>query len=77
MESTNNDNFTIRAYSKKELALLYFPDSMPTTAVRHMMATIRRCDMLWEELLAMGYYPNRKTFTPREVMAIVKWLGAP
>nr|MCR5065387.1 DUF4248 domain-containing protein [Bacteroidales bacterium] len=45
MESTNNDNFTIRACSKKELALLYFPDSMPTTAVRHMMTTIRRCDM--------------------------------
>jgi hypothetical protein len=71
------DNFTIRAYTKKELALLYFPDSTPGTAVKHLMVTIRRNDMLWDELQAMGYYNRRKTFTPREVRAIVDWLGAP
>jgi hypothetical protein len=71
------DNFTIRAYTKKELALLYFPDSTPGTAVKHLMVTIRRNDMLWDELQAMGYYNRRKTFTPREVKAICDWLGAP
>ena len=71
------DNFTIRAYTKKELALLYFPDSTPGTAVKHLMVTIRRNDMLWDELQAMGYYNRRKTFTPREVKAIFDWLGAP
>lgn len=71
------ENFTIRAYTKKELALLYFPDSTPGTAVKHLMVTIRRNDMLWDELQAMGYYNRRKTFTPREVRAIVDWLGAP
>ena len=71
------DNFTIRAYTKKELALLYFPDSTPGTAVKHLMVTIRRNDMLWDELQAMGYYNRRKTFTHREVRAIVDWLGAP
>ena len=71
------DNFTIRAYTKKELALLYFPDSTPGTAVKHLMVTIRRNDMLWDELQAMGYYNRRKTFTPREVRAIIDWLGAP
>lgn len=71
------DNFTIRAYTKKELALMYFPDSTPETAVKHLMAMIRRCDMLWDELQAMGYYIRRKTFTPREVRAIFDWLGAP
>ncbi len=70
-------NFVIRAYSKKELALLYFPDSMPRTAVNHLMGMIRRCDMLWDELQKMGYYTNRKTFTPREVATIVEWLGTP
>lgn len=73
----NTDNFTIRAYSKKELALRYFPDSAPGTAVKHLMSTIRRCDMLWDELLAMDYNKQRKTFTPREVRAICDWLGAP
>ena len=71
------NTFTIRAYTKKELALLYFPDSTPGTAVKHLMVTIRRNDMLWDELQAMGYYNRRKTFTPREVRAIVDWLGAP
>lgn len=71
------ENFAIRAYTKKELALLYFPDSTPGTAVKHLMVTIRRNDMLWDELQAMGYYTRRKTFTPREVRAIVDWLGAP
>ena len=69
--------FAIRAYTKKELALLYFPDSTPGTAVKHLATMIRRCDMLWDELQAMGYYSRRKTFTPREVRAIVDWLGAP
>ena len=71
------DNFVIRAYTKKELALLYFPCSTPGTAVKHLGAMIRRCDMLWDELQGMGYYSRRKTFTPREVRAIVDWLGAP
>ena len=71
------DNFIIRAYSKKELALLYFPDSTPDTAVKHLKTMIRRNDMLWDELQAMGYYSRLKTFTPREVRAIVDWLGAP
>ena len=41
-----------RPYTKKELALLYFPDSTPETAVKHLMTMIRRnevkaiCDWL-------------------------------
>ena len=66
-----------RAYSKKELALLFFPDSTPETAVKHLMALIRRNDMLWDALQEMGYYSKSKTFTPRQVQAIIDWLGAP
>ena len=71
------ENFPIRAYSKKELALRYFPDSTPRTAVNHLMAMIRKCDMLWDELQQMGYYSHSKTFSPRQVQAIFDWLGAP
>ena len=71
------DNFTIRAYSKKELALLYFPDSTPRVAVNHLMALIRRNDMLSDELLSTGYKTTNKVFTPRQVQAIVDWIGAP
>ena len=47
------EDFKIRTYTKKELALMYFPESYPRTAVNHLMAWIRRCDPLWEKLLKM------------------------
>jgi len=71
------DEFIIRAYTKKELALMYFPDSSPRTAVSHLMAWIHRCTQLWQQLQAMGYDTNCKTFTPRQVRAIVEQLGEP
>ena len=70
-------DFTIRTYTKKELALMYFPASHPRTAVNHLMSWIRRCIPLRAQLKAMGYYPNAKAFTPREVKAIVEQLGEP
>ena len=71
------DTFIIRAYTKKELALLYFPDSTPRTAVSHLMAWIRRCTQLWQQLQQTGYQTTCKTFTPRQVRAIVDQLGEP
>ena len=71
------EQFKIRSYSKKELALKFFPDSTPETAVKHLMSLVRRNDMLWDELQSMGYNKRRKTFTPREIKAIFDWLGAP
>jgi len=71
------DDFMIRAYTKKELALMYFPDSSPRTAVNHLMAWVRRCTQLWQQLQAMGYSNTSKGFTPREVRAIVEQLGEP
>ena len=41
------------------------------------MALIRHNDMLCDELSEMGYYSRSKTFTPRQVQAIIDWLGAP
>ena len=52
-----------KPYTKKELALLYFPDSNPRTAVNHLMSWIRRCTPLWNELQQTGYYPTSKAFT--------------
>ena len=52
---TEMEHFNLRAYSKKELALRYFPDRTPETAVKHLKTRIRSNDMLWDELQAMGY----------------------
>ncbi|MBP3227929.1 MAG: DUF4248 domain-containing protein [Bacteroidaceae bacterium] len=69
--------FTIRTYTKKELALMYFPESLPRTAVQHLMSWIHRCRTLERSLLESGYTPTSKGFTPRQVRAIVEALGEP
>ena len=71
------EEFKIRPYTKKELALLYFPDSTPRTAVKHLMAWVHHCPPLWEAMAAMGYRTTNKSFTPRQVKAIVDYLGEP
>ena len=71
------EDFKIRMYTKKELALMYFPESMPRTAVNHLMAWIRLCTPLWDELLKMGYCKTSKSFSPKQVKAIVDYLGEP
>ena len=71
------EDFKIRMYTKKELALMYFPESYPRTAVNHLMAWIRLCTPLWDELLKMGYCKTSKSFSPKQVKAIVEYLGEP
>ena len=71
------DTFDIRTYTKKELALCYFPNSNPRVAVNHLMSWIRRCAPLWQQLLESGYISTSKGFTPRQVRAIVEYLGEP
>lgn len=67
----------IRTYGKSELAMLYFPDSQPHTAVNHLMAWIRRCGPLSEELKSQHYVRTAKCFTPRQVETILRHLGEP
>ena len=70
-------DFIIRPYSKKELALMYFPDSNPRTAGNHFRAWIQRCQPLWDELHKLGYKSTAKQFTSKEVRVIVNYLGSP
>ena len=71
------EEFIIHTYTKKELALMYFPESMPRTAVNHLMAWIRLCTPLCDELQKMGYKKTCKAFSPKQVKAIVEYLGEP
>ena len=73
----NMEEFIIRTYTKKELALMYFPESYPRTAVNHLMAWIRRCDPLWGKVRKMGYCKTSKAWSPEQVKAIGEDLGEP
>ncbi len=70
--------FEIRSYTKKELALLYFPTAQnPHTAVNHLMSWINRCKGLREALDAQGYQKTQKWFSPREMRILVEFIGEP
>ncbi len=71
------NEFKIKQYTKKELALMYFPESNPRTAVNHLRAWISSCTPLWNLLCQAGYKPSSKSFTPRQVKDIVEYLGEP
>ena len=70
--------FTICSYTKKELALCYFPTAAnPHSAVNRLMGWIKRCAPLCHELEQLGYRKSPKWFSPREVRLIVEYLGDP
>jgi hypothetical protein len=70
-------DFIIRPYSKKELALMYFPDSMPRVAVKRLGRWIKLCPELWADLKASGYKLTSHGFTSKQVKLIERYLGSP
>ena len=72
------ETFKIRSYSKKELALCYFPTAEnPRSASKHLMAWITRCTPLHEALLKQGYRNTNKWFKRGGVKLIVEYIGEP
>ena len=72
------ETFIIRTYTKKELALMYFPEaSSAKVAVNHLRAWIYRCKPLYKEMQEAHYVRNSKVFTPRQVRLIIDYLGEP
>ena len=48
------NDFKIRPYTKKELALFYFPTADPHVAVNRLMSWVNRCKPLHKALLGHG-----------------------
>ena len=65
-------NFNIKPYTKKELALLYFPSTDPHVAVNRLMMWAKRCPELHHALVEQGYKKNVKWLSTREVEMIVR-----
>lgn len=70
--------FRIRPYSKRELAMLYFPDTkLAESAVANLRNLMKRNTDLLRELEEARYKPHDKGFTPRQVGILVRYLGEP
>lgn len=70
-------SFRYRSYGKSELASLYLPDILPTSAVREFNEWIAAFPGLAESLAATGLAPRSKRYTPAQVRLIASALGKP
>ena len=65
-------------YTRRILAMMYFPDCEPQNAVRRLTGEIKRCTELYELLTAKGKrFDNKQILTIREVKIIEEYLGEP
>ena len=62
---------------KYHLALSYFPDSTPDTAMRRLRRWINSCAGLCEALAKTGYRPTQHHFNARQTQLIYEHLGEP
>lgn len=69
--------FRIRAYGVGELAALYNPHLTHRAAIMQLWRWINYQDILKDKLLALGYHPGMRCFTPKMVGCIVGHLGEP
>lgn len=75
--ANDEERFVPHAMSKKELALMYLPDSTPHAAVGQLTRWIKMAKGLQEELEKTGYYKMQKMLTKRQVSIITAFIGEP
>lgn len=74
----NANQFNIRPYAVRELAMMYFPSTdNPDTAVAHLRRWLRRNAEAQERLWEAGYMRYAKYLTSRQVGIIVDVFGEP
>lgn len=74
----NETTFRIRPYSKRELAKLYFPNTVnEASAIANLRNLMKHNPDLLAELKEAYYKPHNKTFTPKQTGIIVQYLGEP
>ena len=71
------ESFTVRAYTKSELAQLYAPAIGERAACKKLLTWIKRNAELHDALLRSGLTPHSKEYTPYQVRLIVDALGEP
>ena len=66
------------SYTRRSLAMAYFPDATPQQAVRRLTHWIRNCRELYEKLNHNGrMFDKKQILTVREAKLIMEYLGEP
>lgn len=76
-EDRRIDEWPVRPYSKRELAVAYAPDISPVSALNRLAEWMRYNDRLLRELANTGYRSRQRVFTSLQVELIFRYLGRP
>ena len=71
---TQIDEWPVRPYSKRELAMAYAPEISPVSALNRLAEWMRYNDRLTRELGDTGYRPRQRVFTSLQVELIFRSL---
>lgn len=77
VEETAEEKFIFRSYGKGELAILYIPNVLQTSAVKEFNIWIKTAPGLEQRLLETGMNRTARKYTPKQVRLIVEALGEP
>lgn len=67
----------MNVYTKRELAMRYFPGANPRTATNRLARWIKRSEELCRLLKEAGYRPANRLLTVRQLQLIYSYLGEP
>jgi hypothetical protein len=77
IEERIDNEWPIRPYYKRELALAYAPNIAPTSALNRLSVWLKMNGELYMALKKTGYVPRQKVFTSMQVELIFRYLGRP
>jgi hypothetical protein len=77
MANFNDEEFIIRSYTRRELAMLYCPEETEKGAVRTLSYWINTTPGLLKELEKTGYRSGTRKLSSRQVRIIINHLDPP
>lgn len=76
-EDLLNEEWPVRPYYKRELAIAYAPDITPASALNRLAKWFKINRTLSNALQQTGYTPRQQVFTSMQVELIFRYLGRP
>ena len=74
---TNEKEWPVRPYYKRELAVAYAPDIAPASALNRFSSWLKHNKQLTRALERTGYTKRQQVFTSLQVELIFRYLGRP
>ena len=76
-EESLSEEWPVRPYYKRELAVAYAPDIEPISALNRLASWFKTNKQLTAALQQTNYNPRQQVFTSMQVELIFKYLGRP